>query len=727
MLLSTSSAQVKTETSTPRVVVLTLDRVALAHWPSAELPNLSKLMDRSTHGLVSLRTLGKITPDKVFMMIGAGGTAPAGNAVGWAYDVNEILGPLTAGEAYTNLHQRSHLKGPVHLGISKLRREMEEDGAFIGGQLGQGIHDAGLRTAVFGNYDAFERLNRSGVTMVMDSNGLTDFGVVGRDILTTDLSFPFGLRTDYQRMIGLFKSVRQNADLTLLVTGDMERLELFRSRMSEAAFVHAHEATLKQWDSFLEKLLYELDDNTLLVILIPSPPETLIKSGERMTPVLLHGPGFVKGLIYSHSTRLVGVMTPADLSATILKFLQLDVPPGINGRPIKVVNGDILTLKRDHKAWMENYRQRWPILSAYVYLMIVLLLAGIIGIFFLRRQRFRRCIRRGLISLIGVPLSFLIVSLFNPSSVLVTTMLTMLVAILLAIVVSVFFRDDRFRIMALSLTTAGVILVDLLSGASLLKSSILSYSVMLGARYYGLGNEYMGILLGSFLMGISGFYDILKGKARRYLNLAVALAMVFTGIVIIHPYGGANVGGGISAFIGFSVAMLIFSGRRIRLWQLATIVLLVSFILVGMAINDYRLDQGNTHLGQSIRLIESQGLSVLKQIIERKWKMNMGLMLVTPWSKVLILFILTLPLLLRRPPGTIQRLLERYPSFIQGVAASGGTALIALTVNDSGIVAAATTMIFGGIGLFCLVLREVSIPLSESTDNNTVGGMGIGD
>ncbi|MGB9802178.1 MAG: hypothetical protein ACPLUI_00005, partial [Desulfofundulus sp.] len=46
-----------------------------------------------------------------------------------------------------------------------------------------------------------------------------------------------------------------------------------------------------------------------------------------------------------------------------------------------------------------------------------------------------------------------------------------------------------------------MILLDILLGGPLQKTAIMGYDPIVGARFYGIGNEYMGILIGSMIIG----------------------------------------------------------------------------------------------------------------------------------------------------------------------------------------------------------------------------------
>src|SRR5690606_15577095 len=72
---------------------------------------------------------------------------------------------------------------------------------------------------------------------------------------------------------------------------------------------------------------------------------------------------------------------------------------------------------------------------------------------------------------------------------------------------------------ALSLATAAALVADVTQGAPLIKSSLLGYDPITGARFYGIGNEYMGVLIGTTLVGATGLLD--RFPRRSWLRWAI--------------------------------------------------------------------------------------------------------------------------------------------------------------------------------------------------------------
>src|SRR5690606_17096146 len=116
-------------------------------------------------------------------------------------------------------------------------------------------------------------------------------------------------------------------------------------------------------------------------------------------------------------------------------------------------------------------------------------------------------------------------------------------------------KDPVFAFTLLCTATVLALGIDTATGASLMQRSHLGYDPIGGSRYYGIGNEYMGVLIGSAAIAAGGWLD----KARRPGAIHVrrgplwVVAVGFAAIVFLlaSPVHGVNFGGTIAAVVGF--------------------------------------------------------------------------------------------------------------------------------------------------------------------------------
>jgi hypothetical protein len=109
--------------------------------------------------------------------------------------------------------------------------------------------------------------------------------------------------------------------------------------------------------------------------------------------------------------------------------------------------------------------------------------------------------------------------------------------------------------------TFATLVLDLWRGGALLGRSPFSYSIVEAARYYGIGNEAAGALIGSGLVAaaaVAGWGTRRAGRPTGAL-MAALLGLLASG-TLASPRLGADFGGFIAALVGFGTLT----------WQTAT-------------------------------------------------------------------------------------------------------------------------------------------------------------
>ncbi|HEX3048376.1 MAG TPA: hypothetical protein VHY08_26750, partial [Bacillota bacterium] len=425
---------------------------------------------------------------------------------------------------------------------------------------------------------------------------------------------------------------------------------------------------------------------------------------------------------FSGSTRKAGIVTCYDLPATIIRFFNIsksDYPNRhfLSSRPVKpeqVSGGRGAFSGKYLSNWEQiaelgnfltlNYNIRWPLLTVYGYLLIGLVLLGIISLIYEVRPKFNRVLEYGLLFLLTVPAVFILEALFNPVTWSEVILWTLGLSATLSGMVFFFSKQNLFKALSLiSLLTVGLIVVDGLFNGFLELYSFLGYSAVAGARFYGIGNEYMGFLLGGLIV----FLSLNQEKFGRYRKLALWVTVCGMALFLAHPNLGANIGGGITAMLGLGITAYLWQGRPIKLREISLLGLGMVILLFFIGIWELLVSGNNiTHFGQLLALIKENGLDALGDLISRKLEMNGRIINYTPWTKVLIGILLLIPFVYKKPPAMVNNLIQKYPDLIHGFFGLTLTALVALLVNDSGIVTVATMFIFGSIMLFLILFQE---------------------
>ncbi len=674
-----------------------------------DLNNTSHLKDFLNSGAVGLMTVpvtDPVTLEKIYLGFNSGTqlrSLPEESLL--LLNTAELYKQLPAGELYHSLTGYQPPKnGGVHLRLAKIIQLNPGSISQNIGRLGWRLHRHSFRTAVIGNSDT-DIPNRGGALLLMDEKGQVDLAALGKETLKIDPDFPFEKITDDAKILSYWQEFKEEADVIVITLGDLERLEKFGLYLSDQRWNFYRRSVMNRYDRLFEKLRTTIDvKSTLTLIFTGIPPQRKAKIGEKVMPVALNGPGFKPGIIYSHSTRKAGVVTEYDLPATILKFLGIEKFGRFTGKSLESVPGDWRQVARLRSELIRNYQIRWPLLTGYAYLLMGSLLAGVAALIFKPRPIYFKALTYIYLSLLLIPAAFLIEGAFNPLnwlSVMAGTIV--LVAILLT---AAFWAGgkDPFRMLALiSLTTVILIITDGLNNGFLEAGSFLGYSIVAGARFYGIGNEYLGFFLGAYTVFLALSFKTTDKRQGKLLTLVTWLLA----LVVSHPNFGANIGGGSTVILGLGITNLLLLKKRINLSEVAGLFISLIVLLTLVGLWDYWISKNSiSHFGQLLFLIKEEGFPVIKEMINRKWEMNRRLINYTPWSKALLGLLILIPLLYYKPSQKIIELLKKYPEQLKGFLGLVFTAIIALVLNDSGIVAAAMMFIFGGILLLLVLFDE---------------------
>ena len=189
--------------------------------------------------------------------------------------------------------------------------------------------------------------------------------------------------------------------------------------------------------------------------------------------------------------------------------------------------------------------------------------------------------------------------------------------------------------------TTVVFVVDQWLGAPLSFAGTFGYSPLYGARYYGIGNEMSGLLLGSAMVACALVLDTWRDApwARRVRDWGWPVLGAIVLLTAAAPFLGANVGTVAWMTVGFLVGWLMLTGRRVWTWRNALIVVLAVVVIVaGLAAIDLLGASGSvTHLGRAIRDASGEGgLSGLWTLVARKAETNLRVFGRTNWTWLLI-------------------------------------------------------------------------------------------
>ncbi|MGE5530396.1 MAG: hypothetical protein ACM3X6_14815 [Patescibacteria group bacterium] len=680
----------------PRLVILAVDRMTLDDLRDPARPNLGRLLREGSVGLMTTRSLGGLSPEKIYLSIGAGDALADGAGAGLAVNAEETWQGLAGRDAYrlaTGMTARGRV---LHLGLAPLARaNVSAPGR--PGKLGAALAAKGWRLAVLGNADRGGNPGREAVCLVMDGKGTVALGDVGPRTLRRDWRAAGGWRTDYGVLSREFERLGRQSDLLLVVLGDLARVHAAEPSMTPARTAAHLRTALSRLDRFVGRVLSSAARPDRIMLLVASPPLARIAQGERLTPFVIWGRGVPPGLCTSDSTRRAGVITPYDITASIAAQAGLDRALITTGRPIESRPGASAKLAAVYAELIRNYRQRPSVLFIYGYLLLAAFLGALVfhaaGPKHSSAADLCRCL---LASLAVAPAFLLFLGLFRLGPVWLTLVWLIVFSGAGALLFRLVLPAAGARLLAVCLCVIVPVMVDVLLGSPLLIRSLMGYSPIFGARFYGLGNEYLGVVLGASIVGASALLT-LPVPGRKILAGA-ALALI--ALLIAAPRFGANIGGGISAVIGFGYAYLVLLGRRVGMREALLLLAITAGMLILLVFWDLWWSAGHlSHLGQAVLRMRAEGAQAILGIIRAKLAVSLRILAYTPWTWILLGVLVLAPLALRYPPRFLARFVPGDHPLLRCARGLLLTAVVGLLVNDSGIVVAATIIIHLGLVL----------------------------
>jgi hypothetical protein len=690
------------------------------------LPQLERLLRQGRIGALNVRTQIRGIEDS-YLTIGAGAPAAAKSMVN-AFHREERINGQTAIDLYARFHGTAPVGAQIVVPeiAALIKQNAEQHYGTQTGLLGHTLRHHGVEIQVYGNRDRgfndntdSDMRKRHAALMVMDREGAIGAGDIGDNTLITAAQMPYGVKTNYEFIYQEWKKAK-SPGVIVIELGDLDRLYDQYDLYSEETFAKLKVQILKETADFLHKLSTEMRPEDIMWMMSPMTHGEAMKEKSMLTPIFYYKPGLEEGLLISSTTRRHGIAANYDLGTSVLHNFGIAAPEDMVGLPLAAdatpfaLEHLLKELDRIERVYILRPQLLYPFVTYEVIVLIISLIIVLRG-----WQSGIKSMRIPLLSILSAPLILLWMGwLAGTSS-------SVLTVFFIATLLAMSWLTGRLPILAalgITATTVSLfILFDGLSGADAMKRSVLGYDPMIGARYYGIGNEYMGVLIGAVILGVSVWLQqwhdspSLDGSIRRYRHMiATGVGLIFIGIVayMAAPGLGTNAGGAVTATIALGVAWVrFFCGSLLKEVRWGRITLLLSGLLLlsfgGLWLLNVVLPQNSaeqSHIGRALHLLFSGRLDLIMTIMLRKLAMNWHLIGVSSWSKVLITSMFVMTVMVMRPRGVFGKWQVRYPYIMYGFSANTVGAITALIFNDSGIVAAATMIGYVAVPMLLLKL-----------------------
>jgi hypothetical protein len=499
--------------------------------------------------------------------------------------------------------------------------------------------------------------------------------------LRRDPARPFGVRADGAAIRRRARAALQSTELLSIDPGDLERAESYAPLCLPAKAREHRMAALKAMDELVGTLGADPQIRDLWLL---APP---LKSGPGLVPFFWLQRGRPPGLFRSGSTHMVGVITGADLSTTLAGLVGAAAPRDSLG--LRIADGSIrnpqsairnpqsrLAALRRLAARAEHTDQVRAVANRLVqWFLLLLIVAGAIAL-----RADRRLPEAVALAPLLLPALLLLDGAWRGGHRMAAAVILLLI---LAAVAWTYCRNRsrRQRGMssgsdwsALAAATVAACGVALLAG-DVFRWAVLGYSIRLGARFYGVGNEYMGWWIGAALL--------VGGPSQRVRPGVVGL-LLGVALLIGHPRLGGKVGGEITALAALAVELWpVLRQRRALAFGIVGVAVAAIFALA--AWDAAQPADTQTHLGRLVTRVIAEGPRPFFALAGGKLLTELRVTL-SLWG-ILLAAGAWLILQARRhaPEAAATRVVSRLLP----------AAAVAYLCNDSGVIAAALMLSYG--------------------------------
>lgn len=456
-------------------------------------------------------------------------------------------------------------------------------------------------------------------------------------------------------------------------------------------------------------------DATVARVVAARPPHSVVLvagvsdtgSPARLHVAIAHGAGIGPAWLTSPSTGRSGFVQVSDVAATVLHGLGTPRSRWIVGQPFQADqprSADLRTsidelIDSDLRAGVSRRASDWFVLV----LVLVQITLFVAAVPVLRRAR------RGAgpagppplprVLVKGLETAAVAVSLLMPAALVTNAVpwwradqpglvfigcLAALVAVATAAIVRGPLHAGSLRTMvAVATLVAGVVGLDVITGARLQIDGVAGYSSLEGGRYSGLGSLSFGMFAAGALLAAGGFAQRAPTRWRTSVVAGIGAAAV---ALVGSPYLGADAGGAIALTTGACVAAAIAAGGWLTISRLLWATLAGFVVTSGFALLDLgRPETDRGHLG---RFLVSLGDGSAGTALQRTGQANV-VTLANSWLTWLVVAgVLFVGLVLLRPTGGLKRVFGLYPAVRAGLIGLAAAAAIGGVVDGAGVLVA---------------------------------------
>jgi hypothetical protein len=413
-------------------------------------------------------------------------------------------------------------------------------------------------------------------------------------------------------------------------------------------------------DTELQRLVAELPAGTTLLVTAPGattrPPHLQL--------TLADGAGYQAGLLQASSTRQPGLVVLTDLTPTVLGWLGHGVPSGVVGAPLTrgdrgpldVTIRSLVARDTAEQVWLSTHAEFW-----WAYALADAAALAAVGLAFWgatadQRARRARWWRVAGVFAVSVPVATFLANLVpwsqsaHPALALYVAAAGLAAIIGLAALLGSWRRDPLAPFGMICLLTLAVLGIDVITGSRLQLEAPFGLSVLVAGRFYGIGNEALGIYGITALCAAAWLATLTRRQYPSSRWRPVVAAAVVAGFAVIAsgwPGFGAKVGGTLamvpcSLLLLAAVAGIRLNWRRVLLVAVSGLALFAVFALISYFTGITGRSDMGTFAGDALH-------GHAGSVLLRKTGTNLGSLSLSMFSPLIPIVVVVTGLMLWRP------------------------------------------------------------------------------